>query len=1422
MPASSSSKIKHFGQSQKPRRRWGRIILLSLAGLLLVGAILIALAPTLLSTSAGVSLVNSFLNTDPARPIVVTDLDLRWSGTQRITGLTVGDGHGGTLAKIDATLDGSLLSWARGSRDFGTVTLSGSVNLASAPASSAPATPPTSSPTPPLKLPSDLIATLKLDKLSVTYTDPLLAPGSAAAGTASFDNLTGTVALNVPDRKPLAIDLKGATSLAGKPGSLTLVGTITDLVASDGTLTLDKAGGKVSGAFNDLPSALVDALAHLDGKLTRTLGDTFTLGIDADGTLKAGSASLGLTAPNAQASASLAVADGVLTATRPVSVMLRVAPATLAAWLPPDQADRIALADSGNATLTMSRLELPIPIGGKLNLAAAKLEGNLSLSPNMFTFASPDVPPLRFDALTASVTSEDLTRSIAVKVDGQLAPTDSSRTSPLSVDLTLSNPLTPSGSLAADTLSISGSVTAGEIPTPLIDTLAKQDGLLTDALGMTIRSLKVTADVTGSGSSQATDWTLDLQSDTLISRAAGRLESGRLTLDASGASARLFPTNALLARANSSLGSAASLTTAGEVNLAISHLALTLPKDNASPLAGLQFTGSLSAADLSLHLSSSSESSAPSVLDLPSARCDFSTDDLSKSLTVNTDAGARLNNAAFTVNAQASLTSLLDPAARAASVSLSLPELPVALAQPYVAEKFNLVREALGPALDLSVTARWAASGTTAGSIAARNQRVNADAEFSLSPSSLTLSAKGTQLLTPRLVELARPADSAYALAQPATLAWQLAPATITPPKTDAGSLDWAEGFNSASFSLDASCPELTLSGLPSLVAPLRVSDLKSQTHLAAGASGPISITLSSLLAAAPLTGDSLSIGPVTASASLNTTASQPLQAAQISAPALNVTALESLLGKESGSLSGLVGASGKLTASLKPLPSSQPRPGARAPDADFSLNATFDQLSASLVGSIKDDLLSLSQPGSFSTTISRSYLESALNASASTTADSTPAQPAKPSGAKNNGNTKPAPSPASKPRASFTVPADVKLTGKLSRLTIPLQMFSADQSAAIWSPNQLAAEGALSLSTLSLRSASSPGVDLQNVALTLTGPNLAQGITYSLTGKALPFDQSAKSAATPGDVNFTGVFQSSLPDLKQISLNAAGKLEKFPTVIIDSLAQQNGLLTGVLGPTLDLSLNARNLSMTGGTADLKLTSEHSDAVAPSIEIRDGRALITAQADASLDVTEAVTRGVLKNVNPMLYDVQKKEGPIRLTVRSFAYPLDGDLSKMDGDFTLDLGQVDVPAQGLLGTLLGDMAKGQPETTKASIPPINVTVKKGILAYDQFSVQTAAFDIKTSGRVNLVRKELDLIAVVPLLGWQSALGDIVKISLSDKDLLELPFYLKITGPIDDPKVKPDPDGVRKVTDDLLKKGLLGPLENIGDLFKKKDK
>ncbi len=215
---------------------------------------------------------------------------------------------------------------------------------------------------------------------------------------------------------------------------------------------------------------------------------------------------------------------------------------------------------------------------------------------------------------------------------------------------------------------------------------------------------------------------------------------------------------------------------------------------------------------------------------------------------------------------------------------------------------------------------------------------------------------------------------------------------------------------------------------------------------------------------------------------------------------------------------------------------------------------------------------------------------------------------------------------------------------------------------------------------------------------------------------------------------------------------------EGLPTGLVDAVLGQDGLLVEVLGAELELTFRGR-LPLEGQPLSLALESSAASLTFNG-SLQDG-ALVARGDDAlraSVPLGPLLGERVVGPLLPVVVGLRKPEGaaPIDLSVSSFHLPLDGDLSALDADVTLALGEV---AYQLLPGLQDVLARIDQENVQrlAELEPLHVPIRGGVATYDGLVLEVGGHELIFAGSCDLASTELGLATSVPLKIFGSSLA-----------------------------------------------------------------
>ena len=380
-----------------------------------------------------------------------------------------------------------------------------------------------------------------------------------------------------------------------------------------------------------------------------------------------------------------------------------------------------------------------------------------------------------------------------------------------------------------------------------------------------------------------------------------------------------------------------------------------------------------------------------------------------------------------------------------------------------------------------------------------------------------------------------------------------------------------------------------------------------------------------------------------------------------------------------------------------------------------------------------------------------------------------------------------------------------------------------------------------LDLAAIEVEPKGKPIVALGATHADIKSPRLSDSMTLSLTSGGAKTGSITVQASGQKLSNAAGVF-----DALAGAWTAQVRCVKVPTAIVDAAAGQGGQLVEALGPEMDASVDANTVTAADGVqttvvkADLK--TEYLTVVAPKVVIANGTAFLTPANPLAVTfvINKVLQRRILEPMNPVLADIRKAP-PIRLQVSQAAYPLDGQLGKLDLDARVDVGDVEVVRSNQFLGMLALAQDAKSDTIPARIEPLVITARKGILTYKDFIVKAGKFGdqwqqvLKLSGDINLGKTPPYANAITcryPLSSLGRSIGGasgalsstaqqlseaIKKLPIDPGDLVQVDITL--SGPLGDVDGKPVPlqSQVKMVFDaSALDAKRIG--KGVGDLIK----
>jgi len=283
-----------------------------------------------------------------------------------------------------------------------------------------------------------------------------------------------------------------------------------------------------------------------------------------------------------------------------------------------------------------------------------------------------------------------------------------------------------------------------------------------------------------------------------------------------------------------------------------------------------------------------------------------------------------------------------------------------------------------------------------------------------------------------------------------------------------------------------------------------------------------------------------------------------------------------------------------------------------------------------------------------------------------------------------------------------------------------------------------------LDIAPIEVEPAGQAAISLGATNAVIRSPRIGDSLALSLTVGGAKGGSISIEATGRGLTSATGAF-----DALAAAWTVKARATKIATALVDAAAGQGGELVAALGPDIDATVDAAVVTAADGTPTTAVTAtvktQYLTIDAPKVNISRGRAIITPENPLALTFTinKVLQRKLLAPLNPVLADIRTAP-PIQLRVTQASYPLDGNLATLDLDARVDVGDVEVVRSNQTLGILALAQSANSDTVPARIEPLIVTVRQGLLRYDNFVVKAGRVGdqwqqvLKLSGDIDLRR------------------------------------------------------------------------------------
>ena len=374
----------------KRRPHWLRRILITLGVLVLLLIVLVALAPTLVSTGPGTRFVLGFVNSDIPGHISVNKLSVGWFSPAEVEGLQIDGPDGAAIGSVKriALARTTLASFNTSQLDVEVIEpnfkivrgADGRTNLenafsppAPAPGSAAKGTPgPSGSQQQPAQAGQPFQWPENFGVRAVV-TDARFS--FAAPDAQTIEVQAPKVELTLQDPRDINAVADAVVRQAGQEGSINVDAKVKNLFGADRRLSLNTAEFDVHAKVDRLPMELIDQLANTRGKVVALIGPTLAAQVQAIGKLDNLSVQTQADAEHFNLDGRVVMTDAGIEVKETPGANLTITPDALAMLI-----DGARIAQPIQVQARVTRLSLPRAADGSVDIGqlAAAVEASVS------------------------------------------------------------------------------------------------------------------------------------------------------------------------------------------------------------------------------------------------------------------------------------------------------------------------------------------------------------------------------------------------------------------------------------------------------------------------------------------------------------------------------------------------------------------------------------------------------------------------------------------------------------------------------------------------------------------------------------------------------------------------------------------------------------------------------------------------------------------------------------------------------------------------------------------------------------------------------------------------------------------------------------------------------------------------------------
>ena len=303
------------------------------------------------------------------------------------------------------------------------------------------------------------------------------------------------------------------------------------------------------------------------------------------------------------------------------------------------------------------------------------------------------------------------------------------------------------------------------------------------------------------------------------------------------------------------------------------------------------------------------------------------------------------------------------------------------------------------------------------------------------------------------------------------------------------------------------------------------------------------------------------------------------------------------------------------------------------------------------------------------------------------------------------------------------------------------------------------------------------PGKGAADIKLDAKAPEfplrLHNGSTYALRDFALALSTMADAgkgklritAATEDqpraiDINttITGLPSGDAAfDATRLAIDGVTNINALPMHLIDALAAGDGHLVDLLGQTLSVESSLTNLPQQGGTIMFRAvtpqsTSRLAATVKPHPNDQSKPAIIIDEPMVTqithFDYDFAGKKLAIIPVFGSVKKIEKTHRPATITISKLVAPVDGDMTQIIMQGTVDPGVIEYDFEQGIGTLLKIAKQRTQANAGERLEPFTITMNDGIARIKDLTIPLGEFSMTGRARFDLVRGLEDITVGIP--------------------------------------------------------------------------